>query len=521
MQLEHKAMAAQDSRRSQATATSNRVESLLFASGAMYPANIATIDGRASVDYQTLCGHAAGFATDLVNSGVSRGDRVAIFLDKTLESVVALFGTWAAGAVVVAVNESLRSRQVAHILHDSGSRFLVSTARKLSRLESGAYKHVDIIEPVLRAPGWPINAPSVGISTGNDTQLAIILYTSGSTGWPKGILTSHANLLAGTRIVSRYLELQRDERILSILPFSFDYGLNQLLTAVSAGAALVLLRSHLPADICRALAVHEITGCAAVPPLWTQLMSDFSPFRTMMFPKLRYITNSGGVFPTDLVSQYRKHLPQARIYLMYGLSEAFRSTYLPPELIDARPGSIGKAIPETEIFVANQYGNECAAGEVGELVHRGPTVAMGYWNDPDATALVFRPDTLPGGNVNRNVVFSGDLVKKDEDGFLYFVGRADKMIKSQGYRISPEEIEDLIRSSQLVSQVVVCGKADPQSGAVIVAHVVPRAAQPFNKQALISYCQREMPSYMQPRQIVVHQQLPRTASGKIDRRSLE
>jgi acyl-coenzyme A synthetase/AMP-(fatty) acid ligase len=146
---------------------------------------------------------------------------------------------------------------------------------------------------------------------------------------------------------------------------------------------------------------------------------------------------------------------------------------------------------------------------------------MGYWNDPDATARVFRPDTLPGGNVNRNVVFSGDLVKKDEDGFLYFVGRADKMIKSQGYRISPEEIEDLIRSSQLVSQVVVCGNADPQSGAVIVAHVVPRAAQPFNKQALISYCQREMPSYMQPRQIVVHQQLARTASGKIDRRSLE
>jgi acyl-CoA ligase (AMP-forming) (exosortase A-associated) len=502
--------------------TSTRIDSLLFGSAAKCPTNTAIVDGKATLDYQTLAGYAAGFAADLTKSGVCRGETVAIFLDKTPEAVVALFGTWAAGAVVVPVNESLRSRQVAHILNHSGSRFLVSTVRRLSRLEPDSYKHLAIIEPTLRTGEWPIRAQSVDSAMCNEMQPATILYTSGSTGRPKGILISHANLLAGTGIVSRYLELRRDDRILSILPFSFGYGLNQLLTAVNVGATLVLIRSHMPAEICRAMGDNEITGCAAVPPLWIQLMSDVSPFRTMTFPKLRYITNSGGVFPVHLVRQYRKHLPQTRIYLMYGLSEAFRSTYLSPELVDERPDSIGKAIPETEILVVNENGDECAAGEVGELVHRGPTVAMGYWNDPDATARVFRPDTLPGGDPNQKVVFSGDLVKKDGDeSLLYFVGRRDTMIKSQGYRISPEEIEEIILSSQLVTEVGVCGRPDPQSGAVVVAHVVPRDVQHFDTEAFMSYCQTEMPSYMQPRQVIVHDALPRTASGKIDRQGLK
>jgi acyl-CoA ligase (AMP-forming) (exosortase A-associated) len=522
MQVQRKEVTTENSNlRITATAVPRRIESLLFASAVKYPAHTAIVDRKAAIDYETLSGYTAGFAADLARSGVSPGDRVAIFLDKTPEAVVALFGIWAAGAVVVPINDNLRSRQVAHILRDSGSRFLVSTARKLSFLVPDSYNDVATIEPVLRSGQWQIRVESVDSPMCDDIQPAVILYTSGSTGQPKGILASHANVLAGTRIVSRYLELRQDERILSILPFSFDYGLNQLLTSVSVGATLVLIRSHLPADICRAMVENEITGCAAVPPLWIQLMSDASPFRTMQFPRLRYVTNSGGVFPVDLVKQYRRHLPWTRIYLMYGLSEAFRSAYLPPELVDERPDSMGRAIPETEIFILSESGHECTAGEVGELVHRGPTVAMGYWNDPDATARVFRPDTLPGGNPNQKVVFSGDLVRKDENGLLYFVGRRDKMIKSQGYRISPEEVEEIIFASQLVSEVAVCGRPDPQSGAVVIANIVPREVPPFDMQALISYCQREMPSYMQPREIVLHDAFPRTASGKIDRRSLE
>lgn len=496
-----------------------RIESLLFASAGTYRASTAIVDGSRAVDYETLAGYVAGFAAGLAKSGVSSNDRVAIFLDKTLESVVALFGIWSAGAIAVPINESLRTRQVGYILDHSGSRFLVSTERKLARIEPTSFDGVVILEVALRTgelPTW-----SADPFESSNPEPAIILYTSGSTGRPKGILVSHANLLAGTRIVSAYLELQHDERILSVLPFSFDYGLNQLLTAVSLGATLVLLRSHMPADVCRALVDHEITGCAGVPPLWIQLMSDVSPFRTLECPRLRYITNSGGAFPPDLVRQYRRYIPHTRIYLMYGLSEAFRSTYLSPALVDERPDTIGKPIPETEVLVVDDNGDECVPGQVGELVHRGPTVAMGYWNDLDSTARVFRPDTLRGGNPSRHVVCSGDLVSRDADGFLYFVGRRDKMIKSQGYRISPEEVEEIILASHLVSEVAVCGRSDRLSGAVIVAHVVPKQSEPFDKQALISFCQREMPSYMQPRVIVVHDALPRTASGKIDRHSLE
>ena len=494
------------------------IESLLLAAARAWPSKTALVDGTIAVPYGDLSHYVIGFAHELTGSGVLPGDRVAIWLDKTIESVVALFGAWVSGAVVVSVNEGLRSRQIAHILDHSGATFLVSTPRKLSRVDGDCYREVTVIEPALRPSSRPLGRPSC---SADPAEPAIILYTSGSTGRPKGILVSHANLLAGARIVTRYLGLQHDERILSVLPFSFDYGLNQLLTTVGVGATLVLTRSHFPAEICRVMADQEITGCAGVPPFWIQLISGHSPLATMRFPRLRYITNSGGTFPVALVKQYRRLLPHTRIFLMYGLSEAFRSTYLPPDQIGTRPDSMGKAIPETELFVVNEDGGESRPGETGELVHRGPTVALGYWNDPEATSRVFRPDTLPGGNPDQRVVFSGDLVRKDEEGFFYFVGRRDKMIKSQGYRISPEEVEEVLLSCPLVSEAAVCGRPDQERGAAIVAHVVPADLRSFDAQALVSFCQQEMPTYMQPRDIVVHESLPRTASGKIDRQSLQ
>ncbi len=498
-------------------AASGRIESLLFAAAADWSHQTAIIDGKREISYDSLARYAGGFARRLLSAGVSGGDRVAIFLDKTIEAVVSLFGAWTAGAIVVPINESLKSRQVDHILRHSGATALVSTPRKLARLDRYGCAGVPVIEPALE-PGAP---PPDATGSSAPLQGAIILYTSGSTGRPKGILVSHENLMAGTRIVSRYLALQHDERILSVLPFSFDYGLNQLLTSTSVGATLVLVRSHLPAEICRILVEAGITGCAGVPPFWIQLMSSISPFSRMEFPKLRYITNSGGRFPVELVKRYLSHLPQTRIFLMYGLSEAFRSTYLPPELVDARSDSVGKAIPESEILVVREDGTECDAGEVGELVHRGPTVALGYWNDPEATRSVFRPDTLPRGDLQRTVVFSGDLVRKDTEGFLYFVGRRDKMIKSQGYRISPEEVEEILLSCPLVSEAAVCGRPDPERGEAIVAHVVPAQSLSFAVETLVRYCQKEMPNYMQPRDVIVHGSLPRTTSGKIDRNVLE
>jgi len=347
----------------------------------------------------------------------------------------------------------------------------------------------------------------------------VILYTSGSTGLPKGIVVSHANLVAGARIVARYLGIRASDRILSVLPFNFDYGLNQLLTAVHCGATLFLQRGTFVPDICDSLERWRISVLAGVPPLWIQLMQDGSPLARLALPKLRLITNSGGVLPVEVIRAYRLCFPHVAIYLMYGLSEAFRSTYLDPSQIEVRPESMGKAIPETEIWVLNEAGGACAPGEIGELVHRGPTVALGYFGDAAATRKVWRPNPFAPDSSER-VVYSGDLVRTDAEGFLYFVGRRDAMIKSSGVRISPQEVEELVYASELVAEVVACGEPHPVAGMAVVVHVVPRDRSTFAEQALLAHCRKTMPVYMVPKTIRVHHEFPRTASGKVDRQRI-
>lgn len=477
----------------------------------------AVVAGAVELSYAELWNRASGFAHTLRLAGVGAGDRVTVYLDKTLESVVACYGIWLAGGIFVPAHEGLLGRQLAHILQDSGSKILVTEPRKLSRLDQAQLGTRTIVEVDLSSGDEPNATPAAALPGGNEP--AAILYTSGSTGSPKGILVSHENLLAGTRIVSRYLELSDRDKIISVLPFSFDYGLNQLLTAMHVGATLVLQRSHLPADICRTLQDHAITGMAAVPPLWIQLLGRMSPLRSMKLPALRYITNSGGVFPVDAIRRYRELFPDTRIFLMYGLSEAFRSTYLPPEEIDRRPGSMGKAIPETELAVVRD-GVECGPEETGELVHRGPTVALGYWNQPQATARVFRPYRNAEGGADEIAVYSGDYVRRDEDGFLYFVGRRDTMIKTQGFRVSPDEVEELLLATNLLEEVAVISEPDEAAGAIIIAHLVPRNPQEFSERQLLHLCRKEMPRHMIPAEIHVHAALPRTASGKIDRKAV-
>ena len=496
-----------------------RIEDTLIVSAGRAPHKEAIVDGDRVVDYSALLGASRALARTLTDAGVAAGDRVSIFLDKSVDAAIAMYGVWLAGAVAVPVNEGLRSAQVRHIVQDSTSRIVISHPRKIASLEPDTLGSVPVIEVDASAfaASTTADGPVDGPARSSSLTPAVILYTSGSTGRPKGILISHANLLAGARIVIKYLEIRQDERILSVLPFSFDYGLNQLLTSVQQGATIVLQRSHFPADICRTLARHEITAMAAVPTLWIQLMQRHSPLATLALPHLRYITNSGGAFPIDLVQQYRSAMPHVRIYLMYGLSEAFRSTYLPPDQIDRRPGSMGRAIPETEILVVDEDGRECGPDEVGELVHAGPTVALGYLDrEPEVTSKVYRPHPLKPGSTER-VVYSGDLVKKDAEGYLTFVGRRDQQMKSHGFRISPEEVEEILHASGLVSEVVVKGTPDEVAGTAIVAHVVPRVPDTFTTQALLTYCQEVMPRYMVPRQIHVHASLGRTSSGKVDR----
>ena len=319
--------------------------------------------------------------------------------------------------------------------------------------------------------------------------------------------------------MSSYLNLTERDVILSVLPFSFDYGLNQLLTALFVGGTLVIQRSMFPGDICKTLLRERITGLAGVPTFWLQMTGRHSPFLKAAYPALRYITNSGGRFPEGAVRVIRTTHPRTEIFLMYGLTEAFRSTYLPPEQVDHRPASIGKAIPEVEILVINDRGTPCEPGEVGELVHCGANVSMGYRRDPESTARMFRPHPLRDGanGAPDRVVFSGDLVTTDEDGYLYFVGRKDKQIKSRGIRVSPEEIERCIQSSTLVSQVVSFAVPRDDGDNDIVAAVIPADRSRFREEALEEFCRNELPEYMWPRVVWPLEAFPLTSSGKPDR----
>lgn len=490
-----------------------RIEHELIERAEREPRRNAVADD-VELSYADLAQRAGGVAAALRREGVKPGDRVAVLVEKSIEQVASIYGAWLAGAVVVPVHDVLKSRQIAHVLSNSASRVVLASGRPLLRITSEIREGRRMLDPADIGREAP---PALDLAGGDEP--ALILYTSGSTGLPKGILISHSNLRAGARIVSRYLELRPDERILSVLPFAFDYGLNQLLSSVHVGATLVLTRSKLPVHICEALRDQRITALAGVPPLWAQLMSRLSPLPTMDLPNLRLITNSGGTFPVELVRRYREQLPHTRVFLMYGLSEAFRSTYLPPEEVDRRPTSMGRAIPETEIFVIGDDGRDVGpGGGTGELVHSGPTVALGYYGDPEATARAFRPH--PWDPSAPKVVYSGDHVRRDTEGYLYFVGRRDHMLKCHGHRVSPDEVEEVIYASGLVDEAAAFGEPDPIAGTRIVVHVVPREKRPDLERTLLAHCRRELPRYMMPARIVVRDALPRTASGKLDRRSL-
>lgn len=477
---------------------------------------VAIVDGGHRVTYAELRRRAESHRASLQDQGVRKGDRVVIFLPRSVEAVVALFGTWFAGGVAVIANERLRSQQVHHVVQHSAASCVVTDDRQLRSVPHFPCDRViNVDREALQAPRPHEHC------TGAD--LAALVYTSGSTGLPKGIMLSHDNLLSGTRIVAGYLDLTERDVILSVLPFSFDYGLNQLLTALLVGGTLVIQRSMFPPDVSKTLVRERITGVAGVPTFWVQLSGRHSPFLKTAYPDLRYITNSGGRVPEDVVRSIRAAHPGTQIFLMYGLTEAFRSTYLPPDQVDHRPASMGRAIPEVEILVINDRGTRCAPGEIGELVHCGANVSMGYWRDPENTALRFRPHPLrphADGRPER-VVFSGDLVTTDAEGYLYYVGRKDKQIKSRGVRVSPEEIERYIHSSTVVSQVVSFAVARDDGDSDIVAAVIPADESCFREATLEEFCRNEMPEYMQPRVFWAMAEFPLTSSGKPDRCEIE
>ncbi len=497
---------------------------------------VALHDGDTATCYGDLAADIRRFAFGLAALGVARGERVAVFLEKRNETVIASFGAPAQGAVFVPINPLLKADQVAYILRDCGVRVLVTSGARLPSLTAALVgcpelKHLIIVGPAVpdRPPGavavhsWGavLDAPPHSLHRVIDTDVVSILYTSGSTGQPKGVVLSHRNMVAGAKSVASYLENRSDDVLLAALPLSFDAGFSQLTTAFHVGASVVLLNYLLPKDVVKAVAVHGVTGLTAVPPLWIQLTQVTWPDGAG--DRLRYFANTGGRMPLETLTRLRAALPKAKPYLMYGLTEAFRATYLPPEEVDRRPDSIGKAIPNSEILVLRPDGSPCAPDEPGELVQRGALVAQGYWNDADKTAERFR--ALPGRDpalvLPEIAVFSGDTVRRDTDGFLYFIGRHDEMIKSSGYRISPNEVEEVMYATQLVGECAAFGVPHPSLGQAIMVVFTANDAPSFDLAKLQALCRERMPAYMVPANFDMRDgPLPRNANGKIDRKAL-
>ncbi len=516
------------------------VHELVLAAAMRSAGATALTSGQTNLSYAELHEQCNRCASGLRAFGLARGERVAIYLDKRPECVVAAFGATAAGGAFVPVNPLLKAEQVGYILRDCNVRVLVTSAERLAALQPVLANCHDLRQVVV--VGEPRALPEVeGASVHRwaeldsapaqaghrviDGDMAAILYTSGSTGRPKGVVLSHRNMVVGARSVAQYLGNHAGDTLLAALPLSFDAGFSQLTTAFSVGARVVLLNYLLPRDVLKAVEREKVTGLTAVPPLWIQLAQLDWPAGTDTH--LRYIANTGGRMPLETLGRLRVRLPDTRPFLMYGLTEAFRATYLPPDEAERRPDSIGKAIPNAEVLVLREDGSECAPNEPGELVQRGALVAMGYWNDPEKTAERFRPlpAQAPGrepGLVQPEIaVFSGDTVRRDDEGFLYFIGRRDEMIKTSGYRVSPTEVEEIVYATRLVGECAAFGVAHDTLGQSITVVATHPPDGTLDTAALLAACRSRMPAYMVPSRIEVREEpLPRNPNGKIDRKAL-
>jgi acyl-CoA ligase (AMP-forming) (exosortase A-associated) len=514
---------------------------LVLRAAERHPDATALTLGSQHVAYGDLAARVDGVAAGIGAAGLARAERVAVWLDKRVEMVATCFGAAAAGTVFVPLNPLLKPEQVGYILRDCGVRLLVTSPERLALLdttlpECPELRHVVVTEgsdtPAVPAgctlhrwAGWVDGTARHGHRV-IDTDLLAILYTSGSTGRPKGVVLSHRNMVAGAKSVASYLGNHEGDTLLAALPLSFDAGFSQLTTAFHSGARVVLSNWLLPRDVLKAMEREGVTGLTAVPPLYIQLAALDWP--AAIGERLRYFANTGGRMPRETLTELRRRVPRAQPFLMYGLTEAFRSTYLPPDEVDRRPDSIGKAIPNAEILVLREDGTECDPDEPGELVHRGALVGQGYWGDAEKTAERYKP--LPVGVGGRQAgqmlpeiaVFSGDTVRRDAEGFLYFVGRRDEMMKTSGYRVSPTEVEEVLYATRLVGECVAFGVDHPVLGqAIQVIATAPDGTAALDTAALLAQCKRHMPAYMVPHGIEpMAGPLPRNPNGKIDRKAL-
>jgi len=506
-------------------ALSTTVYELLADNLALRPEHPALIDGERETSYRQLHDTVCRLAQALAGQGVQPGDRVVVHLRKGVAEVAALFAVARLGAVAVNVNIQWSAEQLAYVVDDCRPKALMLAARGAqawaAAQAAAATVAVLVVDETGQAEAAGVSSDASAGAHGDaarclDTALAMILYTSGSTGRPKGVMLSHRNIVLGARSVARYLQLDGSDRLLSVLPYSFDYGLNQLTTMMLVGGTVVHQPVAMAAEIIRTAVAQRVTGIAGVPPLWHQLVRLLVE-RPTALPHLRRVTNSGGKIAPNVLEQMPDAFPGASIFLMYGLTEAFRSTFLAPELVRRKMGAIGRAIPGAEVYVVRHGVGLAAPGEEGELVHRGPLVSLGYWERPQATAEKIRPcPELAHLIGDEPVAYSGDIVRIDADGDLWFVGRNDAMIKTSGFRLSPDEVEAGLSRCAGVGDVVAYGVPDDHLGQAV--HVALSPLEGFDEAAVLRQCRQTLPHYMLPQRLHVWREpMPRTASGKLDR----
>ena len=511
-----------------------QVEDFLELSARRFPDKTALVCGAQRLSYREIAEHSSRVAHGLIALGVRRGDRVAVYLDNSVEAVLSVFGILKAGAVFMMVNPTTKVEKLTYVLNNSRARALIAPLQKARDIQSwcGLVPHLETVLVVGKEEAAPKSSQKRMVSWADlmaehaqsiepparqtiDIDLAALIYTSGSTGNPKGVVLTHLNMVSAATSITTYLENTPDDIVLNVLPLSFDYGLYQVLMAFKVGGTVVLERSFTYHHaVLEKLMGERATGFPIVPTISAILLQmDLTKYR---FPSLRYITNTGAALPTQHIVKLRELFPHTRVYSMFGLTECKRVSYLPPEQVDTRPTSVGKAMPNVEAYVVNEQGQRLPPGEVGELVVRGSNVMKGYWELPEETARMLKPGPTPG----EQVLHTGDLFRMDEDGYLYWVGRKDDIIKSRGEKVSPKEVENVLYAMEGVAMAAVIGVPDAVLGQAVKAVVTLKEGSHLTEKDVLRHCSRHLEEFMVPKLVEIRENMPRTPTGKIDKREL-
>lgn len=498
-----------------------------------FPDKIALVIGERRYSYLELDEKANNLANALIVNGLGKGDRVIIYIDNSYEAVIAIFGVLKAAGIFVMVNPTTKAEKLTYILNNSRAAAIISSWSK-SDIVLGASDNTISLRDVYfsgdekrprHKPFKKLHSLNEILNSGSsskpsesaiDIDLANIIYTSGSTGNPKGVMMTHHNMVSAANSITTYLENTVDDIIINTLPMSFDYGLYQVIMAFKMGARVVLEKSFIyPSKVINTIIREKVTGFPIVPTI-SAILLQMEILKEKKFDHLRYISNTAAALPVAHIKKLKDFFPSTKIYSMYGLTECKRVSYLPPEQIDMRPSSVGVGMPNTEAYVVNGKGERVGPNVVGELVVRGSNVMRGYWEMPEETEKKLRPGPYPG----EQILYTGDLFKMDEDGYLYFIGRKDDIIKSRGEKVSPKEIENVIYEIEGVEEVAVVGVPDPVLGEAIKAFIVTSNGVSISEMEVQKFCSKHLEDLMVPKFIEFRGELPKSANGKIKKADL-